>query len=136
MQMTRHPALSERFLFYWSKLHAEQLVSGDDFAELRPTISILFVDALLFPDVADYHLQKSEEARQKSEEASQRDECARRDIESELREVREQSRRELVRHVRLFQRLLPPGEFPEADLDAMSSDERRRLADELERRIP
>ncbi len=55
MQMARHAALSERFLFYWAKLHSQQLGAGEDYGKLRPTISILFLEDVLFPDVPNVH---------------------------------------------------------------------------------
>ena len=55
MQIRLHHALRERVLFYWAKLYTEQLSEGDDYAELRPTISVLLVDDILFPELAGPH---------------------------------------------------------------------------------
>ena len=55
MQIRLHHALRERVLFYWAKLYTEQLTEGDDYAELRPTISVLVVDDILFPELAGPH---------------------------------------------------------------------------------
>lgn len=38
---------TDRVLFYWSKAHARQLKRGDDFDELRPTISIAWMASRL-----------------------------------------------------------------------------------------
>lgn len=55
MQVVSHRFLKERFLFYWAKLHAQQLFEGDDYERLRPTISVLVLDDVLFPDLAGSH---------------------------------------------------------------------------------
>lgn len=55
MQIRLHHALRERVLFYWAKLYTEQLCEGDDYAELRPTISVLVLDDILFPELAGPH---------------------------------------------------------------------------------
>ena len=55
MQIRLHHALRERVLFYWAKLYTEQLSEGEDYAELRPTISVLVVDDILFPELAGPH---------------------------------------------------------------------------------
>ncbi len=55
MQLYQHPYLKERFLYYWAKLHADQLYKGDEFELLRPTISILLLDKILFPELAGPH---------------------------------------------------------------------------------
>ena len=55
MQIRLHHALRERVLFYWAKLYTEQLSEGEDYAALRPTISVLVVDDILFPELADPH---------------------------------------------------------------------------------
>ena len=46
----------KRVLFYWSKFHPEQLRVGEDYQTLRPTISVCFLNQVLFPEVADHHL--------------------------------------------------------------------------------
>ncbi len=55
MQIRLHHALRERVLFYWAKLYTEQRCEGDDYAELRPTISVLVLDDILFPELAGPH---------------------------------------------------------------------------------
>lgn len=57
MQMLPHRGFRERILYYWAQLHHEQLHEGDEFHELRPTISICFVNGNLFPQVPDYRIQ-------------------------------------------------------------------------------
>ncbi|MHB8969870.1 MAG: Rpn family recombination-promoting nuclease/putative transposase [Pirellulaceae bacterium] len=55
MQMVARAALPQRFLYYWSRLYAEQLVQGDAYHRLCPTISICFVNGRLFPDRLSHH---------------------------------------------------------------------------------
>ena len=56
MQMLATANLKQRILYYWGKLYTEQLQSGQNYNLLKPTISICFVDGLLFPAVPEYHL--------------------------------------------------------------------------------
>ena len=49
MQMLALAALVQRLLYYWSKVYGQQLAQGDDYTVLRPTISICFVNGVLFP---------------------------------------------------------------------------------------
>ena len=56
MQMIPWASLPQRLLYYWSRLYQEQLRKGEDYHELHPTISICFLDAALYREVADYHL--------------------------------------------------------------------------------
>jgi len=55
MQMLGYPSLPQRILFYWSKLYTGQIQSGDDYRLLRPTVSVCFVDGVVFPAVSDCH---------------------------------------------------------------------------------
>ena len=57
MQMLPHDGFRERILYYWAQLHHEQLHEGDEFHELRPTISICSVNGNLFPQVPEYRLE-------------------------------------------------------------------------------
>jgi predicted transposase/invertase (TIGR01784 family) len=57
MQMLAYPHYDKRILYYWARLHQQQLHEGRDYVELRPTISISFLDHVLFPDVPEYHLR-------------------------------------------------------------------------------
>jgi predicted transposase/invertase (TIGR01784 family) len=56
MQMLASATLKQRILYYWGKLYTEQLQSGQNYGLLKPTISICFVDGVLFPAVDEYHL--------------------------------------------------------------------------------
>jgi predicted transposase/invertase (TIGR01784 family) len=56
MEMSANWTFPHRVLYYWAVLHGSQLSVGDKYTELRPTISICFVNRVLFPDVADWHL--------------------------------------------------------------------------------
>ena len=55
MQMELVPQLPQRLLFYWARMYAEQLVVGDNYATLRPAISICFLNQCLFPDSTELH---------------------------------------------------------------------------------
>ncbi len=55
MQMLATAALVQRLLFYWSRVYSQQLSEGDDYTRLRPTISICFVNGVLFNDGAEHH---------------------------------------------------------------------------------
>ncbi len=57
MQMVAPRLYPERVLYYWSVLHSEQLHEGEDYAGLRPTISISFVNDVLFGQVPEHHLE-------------------------------------------------------------------------------
>jgi predicted transposase/invertase (TIGR01784 family) len=58
MQLFAHRKyFPQRLLYYWARLYAQQLHEGDNYALLRPTISVCLVNDLLFPDVAAYHLR-------------------------------------------------------------------------------
>jgi predicted transposase/invertase (TIGR01784 family) len=57
MQMVAAPVYLERVLYYWAVLHGQQLHEGTEYAALRSTISISFVNGVLFPQVPDYHLE-------------------------------------------------------------------------------
>jgi predicted transposase/invertase (TIGR01784 family) len=55
MQMVATASLRQRFLYYWSRLYSQQLAEGDDYTQLRPTISICFVNGDVFPGRAAHH---------------------------------------------------------------------------------
>jgi predicted transposase/invertase (TIGR01784 family) len=57
MQMLAFPNYEKRILYYWSRLYQQQLHEGQDYLELKPTISISFLDHVLFPHVPDFHLR-------------------------------------------------------------------------------
>jgi predicted transposase/invertase (TIGR01784 family) len=54
MQMLAFRYYEKRILYYGCKLHQQQLHEGQDYLELRPTISISFLDHVLFPKVSGY----------------------------------------------------------------------------------
>ncbi len=56
MQMTIAVHLPNRLLYYFSKIFSSQLKPGEDYDQLRPVICICFLDGVLFPQIADYHL--------------------------------------------------------------------------------
>jgi predicted transposase/invertase (TIGR01784 family) len=55
MQMHLGQALVPRLLFYWARLYGSQLVEGDEYGVLRPTISICFVNQVMFRQRATFH---------------------------------------------------------------------------------
>jgi len=57
MQMLAFPYYEKRILYYACKLHQQQLHEGEDYVELEPTISISFLNHVLFPQVPDHHLR-------------------------------------------------------------------------------
>src|ERR1700758_4836620 len=52
MQMLAFRYYEKRILYYAAKLHQQQLHEGEDYLMLRPTISISFLDHILFPGSA------------------------------------------------------------------------------------
>ncbi len=56
MQIIAFQAFRPRVLYYWAKLHQAQLQEGLGYQRLRPTVSVCFVNTVLFPDVSDFHL--------------------------------------------------------------------------------
>lgn len=56
MQMVALRYYAKRVLYYGCRLHEQQFREGQDYLELKPTISITFLDDMLFPSVPDYHL--------------------------------------------------------------------------------
>jgi predicted transposase/invertase (TIGR01784 family) len=57
MQMVLAPSFPGRILYYWSNSYSSQLKGGEDYAILRPVISVCFVDGVLFPESEEYHLR-------------------------------------------------------------------------------
>src|SRR5947208_763171 len=57
MQMLAFRYYEKRILYYGCRLHQQQLHEGEDYLTLKPTISISFLNHVLFPQVADYHLR-------------------------------------------------------------------------------
>lgn len=56
MQMMGHACFPQRMLYYWADLHRQQLMEGENYGELRPTVSVCFLNDTLFPSVPDHHL--------------------------------------------------------------------------------
>ena len=56
MQMCATSTYPERVLYYWARIYGRQLEDGDNYDELQETISISFVNGVLFADVPDFHL--------------------------------------------------------------------------------
>ncbi len=54
LQVNKESFFKERTLFYWSKLYSEELLAGDEYAELRQTICINIINFNLF-ECEDYH---------------------------------------------------------------------------------
>ncbi len=57
MQMHLDAYFRSRIIYYQAKFHQQQIHEGEDYSVLKPTISIVFLNQVLFPQVADYHLQ-------------------------------------------------------------------------------
>ena len=57
MQMLAFRYYEKRILYYGCKLHQQQFQEGQDYLELKPTISISFLNHVLFPQVPSYHLR-------------------------------------------------------------------------------
>lgn len=56
MQMLATVELLRRLLYYWSKIYSQQLTEGDSCRQLRPAISICFVNDIVFPShPQDFH---------------------------------------------------------------------------------
>jgi predicted transposase/invertase (TIGR01784 family) len=55
MQMLAFRYYEKRILYYWAKLHQQQMHEGQDYLELQPTLSISFLDHVLFPEVRERH---------------------------------------------------------------------------------
>jgi len=57
MQMVPAPSFPGRVLYYWSSTYGSQLKEGARYEELRPVISICFLDGVLFPERPECHLR-------------------------------------------------------------------------------
>jgi predicted transposase/invertase (TIGR01784 family) len=57
MQMLASPTYEKRILYYGTRLHQQQLHQEEEYAELKPTISISFLDDVLFPQTTEHHLR-------------------------------------------------------------------------------
>lgn len=56
IQRTRPASLPERLAYYVASQLVEQIGAGQGYAELRPSIGICILDAMLFPRLPDVHL--------------------------------------------------------------------------------
>jgi predicted transposase/invertase (TIGR01784 family) len=56
MQMLPKVTVPQRLLYYWAGGYVQQLQEGQDYRLLRPTISVCFVNGILFPDTPQHHL--------------------------------------------------------------------------------
>jgi predicted transposase/invertase (TIGR01784 family) len=57
MQMLLNPFFKSRIIYYQAKFHQQQMHEGEGYNVLKPTISIVFINQVMFPEVADYHLR-------------------------------------------------------------------------------
>ena len=55
MQMLAPIDLAQRVLYYWAELYTDQMQEGDRYQQLRPTISVCFVDGVVFRNTSQYH---------------------------------------------------------------------------------
>ncbi|QDU28145.1 PD-(D/E)XK nuclease family transposase [Anatilimnocola aggregata] len=55
MQLVPAYFLPERILYYWARLFQDQLFAGDDYSELRPTISVCISSLPMFPQSEHAH---------------------------------------------------------------------------------
>jgi len=53
MRIFSEPSFASRIIYYAAHTFQQQLREGDDYEKLRPTISICFLNHVLFPEVAD-----------------------------------------------------------------------------------
>ncbi len=56
MQTSLPIGMRKRLAFYASSLYVDQLTEGRDYALLQPAVNICVLDAVMFPDVVDLHL--------------------------------------------------------------------------------
>ncbi|MBP0965952.1 MAG: Rpn family recombination-promoting nuclease/putative transposase [Oscillospiraceae bacterium] len=57
IQVNNDPNYRDRAMFYWSKLFSSELEKGENYSELKQTITINILDFILFPDRTDYHAE-------------------------------------------------------------------------------
>jgi predicted transposase/invertase (TIGR01784 family) len=57
MQMLAFRHYEKRILYYGTRLYQQQLHEGQDYLELKPTLSVSFLDHVFFPQAPEYHLR-------------------------------------------------------------------------------
>ena len=57
MQLLPYADFPQRVLYYWARLYQQQLHASEEYDQLRPTLSICFVNRVLFASVPAYHLR-------------------------------------------------------------------------------
>lgn len=57
MQMVVTAIYPNRALYYWAKTYHQQLSEGEEYAELRSTVSIHVLNEVVFPTIPKYHSQ-------------------------------------------------------------------------------
>ncbi len=57
MQKSLTPALRERLVYYAACLYSSQMSEGDEYPDLRPTIGICLLSAIMFPGIPAGHLK-------------------------------------------------------------------------------
>lgn len=57
IQVNNDPNYRDRAMFYWSKLFSSELEKGENYSELKQTITINILDFILFPERKDYHAE-------------------------------------------------------------------------------
>ena len=55
MQLLSAQGFTNRVLYYWSQIYSAQLREGEDYAELRPVVSIVLTRFELFPQLSQMH---------------------------------------------------------------------------------
>jgi predicted transposase/invertase (TIGR01784 family) len=55
MQMVAPRSYKQRIVYYATRLHQQQLQEGQGYDLLRPTVSITFLNDVMFPDDSNYH---------------------------------------------------------------------------------
>ena len=55
VQVANEKFFAERVLYYWSRLSASQLASGDEYDRLQPVYSIVITDFVMFKNEFGYH---------------------------------------------------------------------------------
>ncbi|MEI8095625.1 MAG: Rpn family recombination-promoting nuclease/putative transposase [Spirochaetales bacterium] len=51
VQASNHPGFEERTLYYWARVYAGQIDSGDQYTRLTPVVGVNIVNFVLFPEI-------------------------------------------------------------------------------------